>query len=178
MPPNCDDALQNDLSQQLDAYAAACIELSIQAYYSVSNPSLGHNIDVGEKHSFDIRVHNKGGLAIENLTIQIDCIHGEMSQTYVGASGVVSVGWGNAWNTSITIPYPRVGPHENILIGHPSGGPHLFGYHALEETGGSDNDRDREDLITATLKYATVRLDRAVKVLGNKAVYNNFIQRT
>ena len=57
---------------------------------------------------------------------------------------------------------------------------YLFGYIADETTGGDDNDRDIEDLLTARIAYWQPDVNSMIMkpTDGPQDVYRNFIQRS
>lgn len=167
----------------VENYLINCVELEIVDYIGVKNPigsaSLGVNIDVGETNSFDLRITNNGPLGLRNIVVRISSRRGKVTQSFSGLVDASGSHWTGPFLTSTDVRPFDLDPHQTHLLQHEvSGGP-LFGYNAEETTGGADNARDVETLLSATI----IKWDPYLKmVLGTvnspTATFESFIQRS
>lgn len=171
--------------QSLHDYMANNFTIKIVDYYLDTQPiggaDQGVNFDVGEIHSFDLEYTNNGDLAILNLVSRVTCIHGRLSQSFSGFSSMAGSQWVSPWLPSIDVRPFHVGPNQSIKLRHETSGGQLFGYRLDEPTGGTDNNRDIETLLTATVKSWQPDLQNLVlapRKDAPQAVLRSFIQRS
>jgi len=174
----------NSLTQSLEEYLVQNVTIKIINYIGDTQPiggvDQGVNFDVGETHSFDLQYANNGNLGILNLIANVKCKHGKLSTTFSGLSNLAGSQWTEPWNSSLDVRPCNLGPNETITWRHEQSGGHLLGYQLTSPTGGSDNNRDIETLLTA--KIIRWQPDLQNLTLGTKRgpidILESFIQRT
>ena len=175
---------QTAFNQMLEDYLNDNVELSIVDYSGDTNPiggaALGVNIDVGETNSFDVRIKNNGSLGIINMAVRIKSHRGRVSGTFTGIVNLAGSQWSTPWTTNWVSRKFNVGPNSTLLLRHEMSGGYLFGYVADEPTGGTDNDRDIETLLEASVAYWQPDLNTLIMkpTDGPSDEYKNFIQRS
>lgn len=105
---------------------------------------------------------------------------GQVSNTNTGIGSDVFSGWIDFRDAIVMRPI-NLQPHQTFVMDHAVGTNRAFGYQANHVTGGTDNNRDIEPLISA--KIISWEPDIQSLVVGNptgpnQAVFESFIQRT
>lgn len=139
---------EKEYRAMLESYAADCVELEVKRGV-VSNT--GVNVDVGEILDFNLRLKNNSNLGMLNVFVGIQARHGMLSQSYWGTTIMAGAHWMDPWQPAITVRPFNLAPNTNYIHSHETSGGSLFAFRADEPTGGTDNNRDVEDLVTATL---------------------------
>ena len=139
---------EKDYRALIESYPADCIELDLQRWVG---PDDGINVDVGEIYDFNLHLKNNGDLGMLNVFVGIEARHGMLSQSYWGHSSVVGAHWMHPWLPSITVRPFNLPPLSSYTHRHETSGSRLFAFRADEPTAGTDNKRNIEDLVTATL---------------------------
>lgn len=175
-----DEQIFKDL---IENYLSNCVDLEIVDYVGKQNPvgpeSLGVNIDVGETNSFDLRITNKGPLGLRNIVVRVASRRGKVTQSYSGLANEAGSHWTDPFLTSTDIRPFDLDPRQTILLQHDASGGPLFGYNAEETTGGADNARDVETLLTATIIKWDPFLKMDLEVANSPtATFDSFIQRS
>ena len=126
---------------------------------------------------------NNGPLGLLNVVIRISTSQrGTVSQSYSGNIHIAGAHWIDPWLNQIDVRPFNLGPGQGYTHAHELSGGHLFGFRAVETTGGTDNNRDVETLFTA--KIIRVEMDVSNLAItpdaknGPQVNYQNFIQRT
>ncbi len=173
-----------EFKQMLADYLDDCVEIRIMDYIGDTNPiggpSQGVNIDVGETHSFDIEAKNNGSLGLMNVHVEIEARRGKVSNSWYGLINTAGSHWMAPWHTSMAVRAFNLDPGQSYLHKHETSGGHLFGYNAEEPTGGSDNNRDVEILLTAKIVAWQPDLSKFGfdTKNGPQDTWETFIQRT
>jgi hypothetical protein len=167
---------ETDYRTMLESYAEECIELELQRW---TGPDDGVNVDVGEIYDFNLSVTNNGDLGVLNAVVGIQARHGMLSQSYWGFLGLAGEHWMGPWLPSIIVRPFDLDPNSTYTHTHESSGGRLFAFRADEPTGGTDNNRDVEDLVTATLVMWQPNLQKLyLRSGGPTDTWSDFIQRS
>lgn len=175
---------QNTFQQMLDDYLTENVTIKIVDYTGDTNPiggaSLGVNVDVGETNSFDLRFTNNGNLGLLNVIVRVTSRRGRVSQNFSGLVNLAGSQWMAPWSNSMEVRPFNLAPNQTYLHRHAMSGGNLFGYVADEPTGGTDNNRDVETLLTATIIQWQPDMNNFILNVtkGPQDIWRNFIQRS
>jgi hypothetical protein len=173
---------QAAFEQMLSDYLTDRVSLEIVDYYGDVNPigagSQGVNLDVGETHSFDLRIRNTGPIRLLNVIVRLTARHGGISLSFFGLVNVAGAHWLPPFGPSAMVRPFHLDPFQDLLLKHSASGGHLFGYKLQEPTAGTDNNREVETLLTATIESWEPDLGSISAIKGPQALYRNFIQRS
>ncbi len=167
--------------EMLENYPNDCVEIEI-IRTSSPNPvlaggagSLGVNIDVGETRSFNLQIINNGPIGLQNVFVEITSRRGKVSASYSG----FAAHWIGPFRTTLEVRPFNLAPHQTYLHKHEINNGDLFGYNAQEPTGGSDNARDIETLLTASIIKWEPDLKVGFELInGPTDTFDAFIQRS
>ena len=140
---------QGSYVDMFKSYVSDCVEIELVRYLETDG---GVNIDVGETVHFDLRVRNNGDLGLLNVYVGVQARRGQVSQSHFGPWDWAASHWMEFRDSMVLAPF-NLGPNQQEKFHNPTsiGYVPFFAYRADEPTAGTDNDREIEDLVTATL---------------------------
>lgn len=143
---------ESGYKELFEEYLNNQVTLKIIDYTGDRNPIGGRyqgvNFDVGEVHSLDIKIENRGDLGIINMVLEVLSNRGRISGSFSGHVNVAGSHWIGPWNKNWVSRKFNIKAKETITLRHERSGGHLFGYALDEPTNGSSGHYDTEDLLT------------------------------